>query len=60
MKHTYTPPSVLQTANVVLEGDMLFGSIFDQIYPIETVGQEIEDSYDYWNDSDTFNHTWGE
>ena len=60
MKQTYHAPRIIQTASVVLEGDLLFGSIVDQIFPVETLGQEQEAIYDYWNDSDTFNHTWGE
>ncbi len=60
MKQTYTPPCILQTATVVLERGFLVGSVFDQVFPIETLGQEIENNYDYWNDGTTFNHTWGE
>ena len=59
-KQPYHAPRILQTATAVLEGDLLFGSIVDQVFPVETIGQEQASMYDYWDDSETFNHTWGE
>jgi hypothetical protein len=42
---------------VGLEHDLLFGSIVDWIYPVETAGSEVDNVYDCFTDN-TFNHEW--
>ena len=56
-KKCYSTPQVLQEAHIALEGDLLFGSIVDWIYPVETAGSDVDQVYDYFSD-DTFNHQW--
>ena len=62
IKQCYTPPRVLQETEVLLERNLL-GSVVEQIYPVETAGQEIEGFFDSESDGtspSTFNHTWGD
>ena len=62
-KRPYTAPEVTGGAQVLLEKDLLIGSLFDWARPIETAGLENGGFYDYESDAtfdSTFNHTWGE
>ena len=55
----YASPTVLQVAEVTLERNFLQGSPNPiETYTVETVGQEVDQVYDYSTDN-TFNHQWG-
>ena len=56
-KKRYSAPRVVQSVGVALERDLLvFGSIVDWIYPVETTGSEVDHVYDF--SDNTFNHEW--
>ena len=63
MRNAYVSPRVFLTVEILLEKDMLFGSIVDDFFPIESFGQEQGGFYQYEStlgSESTFNHTWGE
>lgn len=59
-KKTYMTPVVLTEVGVVLEKDLLLGSVVDNISKVETTGQKVE-NYDFGIDnSSSYNFTWEE
>ena len=52
----YRTPGVLKTVTVLLEKDLLAGSVVNKNTKVQTKGQEVV-SYDFSNASD-FNQTW--
>ena len=55
-KKMYRAPGVLKTVTVLLEKDLLAGSVVNKNTKVQTKGQEVV-SYDF-SDGTTFNQTW--
>jgi len=55
MKDVYHFPDVLQSVSMNLDGDILVGSVVDNIATVESTGQQVE-TYDF--STDAFNSTW--
>ena len=53
-KQPYKTPLILREVRLQLEGELLTGSVADNI-EVTTMGQEVEE-YDF--SSDNFNHDW--
>ena len=45
-KLSYIPPVILQQVEVLLETDLLGGSVDDWVNPVETAGQKTGGEYD--------------
>lgn len=58
-KQPYVPPCVVQTESVLLEKDLLVGSV-TTLYLIEIEGQEIQEFFEVVEgaDDNTFNTNW--
>lgn len=54
MKRTYLPPCVAATASVLLERDLLVGSVYTTV---QAAGHGIDGFYDA-EESSTFNQIW--
>ena len=56
-KQPYKAPAILREVRLQLEGELLSGSVVNNI-EVTSMGQEV-DNYNFdFNNQDGFNHTW--